>query len=102
MISFVHKVTDLYAMQPERLSGLTYTIRSDIWSTGITLLELVQNRFPFPSDLAQIELMMYITQNEVNRGVSAHILRCGLITPCSYLHSRPNWRTRMASNTASK
>lgn len=51
--------------QPERLSGLNYTIRSDIWSTGITLLELVQNRFPFPSELAQIELMMFITQNEV-------------------------------------
>lgn len=52
-------------VQPERLSGLQYNIRSDVWSTGITLLELVQNRFPFPNDLAQIELMMHITQNEV-------------------------------------
>ena len=72
MISFVHKVTNLYAMQPERLSGLTYTIRSDIWSTGITLLELVQNRFPFPSELAQIELMMFITQNEASN-TSTHV-----------------------------
>ncbi|OCH95156.1 kinase-like protein [Obba rivulosa] len=55
--------TQLY-MAPERLSGLEYTIRSDVWSTGISLLEFVQNRFPFPSDLAAIELMMYITQNE--------------------------------------
>ncbi|KAI0785661.1 kinase [Abortiporus biennis] len=55
--------TSLY-MAPERLSGLNYSIRSDVWSTGITLLELVQNRFPFPTDLADIELMMYITQNE--------------------------------------
>ncbi|KZT70990.1 kinase [Daedalea quercina L-15889] len=55
--------TSLY-MAPERLSGLEYTIRSDVWSTGISLLELVQNRFPFPSDLAAIELMMYITQHE--------------------------------------
>ncbi|KAH8107900.1 kinase-like protein [Cristinia sonorae] len=55
--------TSLY-MAPERLSGLNYSIRSDIWSTGISLLELVTNRFPFPSDLADIELMMYITQNE--------------------------------------
>jgi len=29
------------------------------------LLELVQNRFPFPNDLPPIELMMYITQGEV-------------------------------------
>lgn len=51
--------------QPERLSGNDYTIRSDVWSTGISLLELVTNRFPFPTDLAAIELMMYIVQNEV-------------------------------------
>ncbi|KAI0743542.1 kinase-like protein [Daedaleopsis nitida] len=55
--------TSLY-MAPERLSGHDYTIRSDVWSTGITLLELVTNRFPFPTDLAAIELMMYIVQNE--------------------------------------
>lgn len=36
-----------------------------MWSTGITLLELVQNRFPFPNDLPPIELMVFITQNEV-------------------------------------
>jgi mitogen-activated protein kinase kinase len=29
------------------------------------LLELAQNRFPFPSDLGPIELMMYITTGEV-------------------------------------
>lgn len=52
-------------LQPERICGHEYTIRSDVWSTGITLLELVQNRFPFPSDLPPIELMMYITQGEV-------------------------------------
>ena len=51
--------------QPERLSGNDYTIRSDVWSTGISLLELVTNRFPFPNDLVAIELMMYILQNEV-------------------------------------
>ncbi|KAI0081260.1 kinase-like protein [Panus rudis PR-1116 ss-1] len=55
--------TSLY-MAPERLSGHKYSIRSDVWSTGISLLELVQNRFPFPTDLADIELMMFITQNE--------------------------------------
>lgn len=32
---------------------------------GISLLELVQNRFPFPSDMPPIELMIYITQSEV-------------------------------------
>lgn len=71
--------------KPERLSGLTYSIRSDVWSTGITLLELVQNRFPFPNDLAQIELMMFITQNEVRQGSS---YLCSSLT--SGLPSHPN------------
>ena len=51
--------------QPERISGKEYTIRSDVWSTGITLLELVQKRFPFPNDVPPIELIMYITQGDV-------------------------------------
>ncbi|KAJ6560199.1 kinase-like domain-containing protein [Mycena capillaripes] len=52
---------------PERLLGQKYTIRSDVWSTGICLLELVQNRYPFPSDLPIIEAMMYITAGDPPR-----------------------------------
>lgn len=56
-----------FYMAPERIQGNHYTIRSDVWSTGISLLELVQNRFPFPPDLPPIELMMYITNGEPPR-----------------------------------
>ncbi|KAK7005684.1 STE/STE7 protein kinase [Favolaschia claudopus] len=56
-----------FYMAPERIVGQKYTIRSDVWSTGISLLELVQNRFPFPNDLPAIELMMYITAGEPPR-----------------------------------
>ncbi|KAJ7614041.1 Pkinase-domain-containing protein [Roridomyces roridus] len=51
-------------MAPERIQGMQFTIRSDVWSTGISLLELVQNRFPFPADLPPIELLMYIAYEE--------------------------------------
>ncbi|TFK68662.1 kinase-like protein [Pluteus cervinus] len=56
-----------FYMAPERICGHEYTIRSDVWSTGISLLELVQNRFPFPNDLPPIELMMYITTGDPPR-----------------------------------
>ncbi|KAF5321535.1 hypothetical protein D9619_002002 [Psilocybe cf. subviscida] len=56
-----------FYMAPERICGHEYTIRSDVWSTGISLLELVQNEFPFPADLPPIELMMYITTGEPPR-----------------------------------
>lgn len=43
--------------------GLNYGIRADVWSTGLSVLELVQNEFPYPRDLAPFELMLHISQN---------------------------------------
>ncbi|KAI0301070.1 kinase-like domain-containing protein [Multifurca ochricompacta] len=54
-------------MAPERITGTEYTIRADVWSTGLSILELVQNRFPFPSDLAPLDLIMRITTSEPPR-----------------------------------
>ena len=59
--------------QPERITGREYTICADVWSTGLSILELVQNRFPFPSDLAPVDLIMHITTSEV--GFITDILR---------------------------
>ncbi|KAH9043116.1 kinase-like protein [Lactarius pseudohatsudake] len=53
-----------FYMAPERLSGLEYSIRADVWSTGLSLLELLKNRFPFSNDMPPIELMAYVTQSE--------------------------------------
>ncbi|TFK50682.1 kinase-like protein [Heliocybe sulcata] len=45
-------------MAPERIHGQKYNIRSDVWSTGLSLLEFAMNRFPIPvNDQAPIELM---------------------------------------------
>ncbi|KAF8814531.1 kinase-like protein [Phlegmacium glaucopus] len=55
--------TFLY-MAPERILGEEYTIRSEVWSTGISMLELVQNRFPFPNDLPTIDLILHITKGD--------------------------------------
>ncbi|KAJ4292234.1 Protein kinase C signaling pathway involved MAPKK protein [Collariella sp. IMI 366227] len=44
-----------YYMAPERITGQSYTITSDVWSTGITLLEVAQHRFPFPADGTEMQ-----------------------------------------------
>ena len=56
-----------YYMAPERITGQTYTITSDVWSLGVTLLEVAQHRFPFPADgteeqpkLNSFDLLTYI------------------------------------------
>ncbi|QSS60870.1 MAP kinase [Histoplasma capsulatum] len=34
-------------MAPERIQGGVYTVRSDVWSVGLTVMELAVGRFPF-------------------------------------------------------
>ncbi|KAF5353355.1 hypothetical protein D9756_007803 [Leucocoprinus leucothites] len=41
--------TSIY-MSPERIQGAEYSVKSDIWSLGITLVELATGRFPFSDD----------------------------------------------------
>lgn len=37
-------------MSPERIQGGKYTVKSDVWSVGLTLMELALGRFPFGND----------------------------------------------------
>ena len=50
-----HSMTATYVgtnayMAPERVRGTPYTIRSEIWSLGLSLVELALGRFPYPAD----------------------------------------------------
>lgn len=58
-------------MQPERIRGEPYTVTSDVWSLALSLMEVAQNRFPFPPDgeapLQPIELLQYIVNNPVEQ-----------------------------------
>ncbi|TGZ78834.1 kinase-like protein [Ascodesmis nigricans] len=38
-------------MAPERIQGAQYSVKSDVWSLGLTLLELAIGRFPFDADI---------------------------------------------------
>ncbi|KAI4101168.1 MAG: hypothetical protein L6R37_005090 [Teloschistes peruensis] len=61
-----------YYMAPERITGQSYTITSDVWSLGVTLLEVAQHRFPFPADGTEmnpkaglIDLLTYIVRQSI-------------------------------------
>lgn len=48
----VNSVADTFVgtstyMAPERIQGGNYTVRSDVWSVGLTVMELAVGRFPF-------------------------------------------------------
>lgn len=38
-------------MAPERIQGSAYTVKSDVWSFGLTLMELAIGKFPFTSEV---------------------------------------------------
>lgn len=58
-----------YYMAPERIKGLPYSITSDVWSLGLTILEVASNRFPFPPEgdppLGPIDLLSYVVNMKV-------------------------------------
>lgn len=37
-------------MAPERIQGSAYTVKSDVWSVGLSLMELAIGKFPFASE----------------------------------------------------
>jgi mitogen-activated protein kinase kinase len=55
------RIFPLTPVQPERIQGAQYTVKSDVWSLGISLIELALGRFPFAesssddSDLSDFE-----------------------------------------------
>lgn len=53
-----------YYMAPERIQGQPYTVTSDVWSLGLTIMEVAQHRFPFLPEnhepLMPIELLSVI------------------------------------------
>lgn len=59
-----------YYMAPERIVGKPYTVTCDIWSLGLTLLEVATGKFPFDNGdadlltLGPIELLSLILEYE--------------------------------------
>ncbi|KAI8967712.1 kinase-like domain-containing protein [Mycotypha africana] len=55
-----------YYMAPERIQGATYSVTSDIWSLGLTIIEVAQNRPALPPPgqphLSIFELLDYIVR----------------------------------------
>ncbi|XP_042108012.1 dual specificity mitogen-activated protein kinase kinase 5 isoform X2 [Ovis aries] len=45
-------------MAPERISGEQYGIHSDVWSLGISFMELALGRFPYPQPLQLLQCIV--------------------------------------------
>ncbi|KAK3813145.1 MAG: mitogen-activated protein kinase [Benniella sp.] len=54
-----------YYMAPERIQGRKYPVQSDVWSLGLTIIEIAQMKNPFPLNLAPFELLHFIVNQQV-------------------------------------
>ncbi|KAJ1801614.1 MAP kinase kinase (MEK) [Coemansia sp. RSA 2399] len=74
-------------MSPERMNGGSYTVKSDIWSLGLTLMELALGRYPLRGEgetLSIFEMLSYIT-NETLPQLDSEVFPeglCDLIAKC--------------------
>ncbi|KAJ6468926.1 ste7-like protein [Mycena sanguinolenta] len=79
--------TSIY-MSPERIQGATYSVKSDIWSLGITLIELSVGQFPFSGSFSDSE----DSDHEHDRENEPHSNRDSLQVPLSAATRRRNRR----------
>lgn len=59
-----------YMLQPERIDpqrAKGYDVRSDVWSLGITLMEVATGRFPYPKWNSVFEQLFQVVQGEPPR-----------------------------------
>ncbi|KAL6452192.1 MKK1 MAP kinase kinase MKK1/SSP32 [Candida maltosa Xu316] len=54
-----------YYMAPERITGGNYSITSDIWSLGMSLLEVASGDFPIVLSLGPIEVVEMISRSNL-------------------------------------
>lgn len=69
-------------MSPERIQGAEYSVKSDVWSLGITLIELAVGHFPWSSEDDEHPEDMARTLNRQNKDLLQPS------TPNSARHSR--------------
>ncbi|CAK9435383.1 uncharacterized protein LODBEIA_P01100 [Lodderomyces beijingensis] len=54
-----------YYMAPERIMGKDYSISSDIWSLGMSMLEVANGKFPIDISLGPIEVVEMVSRSEL-------------------------------------
>ncbi|KAJ3871642.1 kinase-like domain-containing protein [Lentinula edodes] len=82
--------TSVY-MSPERIQGSDYSVKSDVWSLGITLIELAHGCFPFADSEVEedtpIDLSKYFLFQGQFVAISSRLFLLAALTPISSLPS---------------
>lgn len=71
-------------MSPERIHNQAYTFTADIWSLGLTLVELALGRYPYTVDKGPVATMLEITESAAPTLAGGHFSRdfCDFVELC--------------------
>lgn len=91
-----HKLIEpFWLSQPERLQGTHYTIQSDIWSLGLSLVEMAIGRYPIPPpDAKELAALFGSTfqpdKQEISNTTKTPISPNAKNRPVSFSHTSSN------------
>jgi serine/threonine protein kinase len=85
-------------LQPERFSGGSYDIRSDVWALGITLLELATFKHPY---ITMAEASIVDVFQLITTGMCEHWRHCSHGWQHPHPRCRPSLDTAPSSPTSS-
>lgn len=90
-------------MSPERMKGGSYTVKSDVWSFGLTLMELALGRYPLRVEgesMSIFEMLSFITQEPLPELDEQRFPKelCDLVAKCLIKDpdQRPNLKDLLA------
>ncbi|XP_060708971.1 dual specificity mitogen-activated protein kinase kinase 5 isoform X5 [Hemiscyllium ocellatum] len=80
-VALVNSIAKTYVgtnayMAPERIAGEQYGIHSDVWSFGISFMELALGRFPYPQVLRSGEVLNEVIQKNQGSLMPLQLLQC--------------------------
>lgn len=84
-------VGTVHYMSPERISGGSYSFNSDLWSLGLSLLELAGGRFPYPPTHSDQRLGFWDLVRRAQPPPRGHARRAGSL---AHRRSAPRARAR--------
>ncbi|TGZ70512.1 hypothetical protein CRM22_003159 [Opisthorchis felineus] len=74
-------------MAPERLTGEQYNILSDVWSVGLSLVELVTGRYPIPATDEKVYLAAFKADRNANLEEHLDVAKHGRPLPAVPAHA---------------
>lgn len=82
-------------MSPERIQGAAYSVKGDVWSLGLMLVELATGKFPFGSGAMSVLDLLQLIVREPAPTLASHLFPALSLTVSQCLKKDPTERASL-------